>query len=71
MGKHNPSDNASVTQYGTLTSDGGTYEIWQKERINAPSIIGDNTDFQQYWYVTFIFSPYPHQKVNFPFLYIH
>ena len=49
MGKHNPSDNASATQYGTLTSDGGTYEIWQKERINAPSIIGDNTDFQQYW----------------------
>jgi endo-1,4-beta-xylanase len=49
VGKHNPSDNASATQYGSLTSDGGTYEIWQKERINAPSIIGDNTDFQQYW----------------------
>jgi endo-1,4-beta-xylanase len=49
VGDHNPSDNASATQYGTLTSDGGTYEIWQKERINAPSIIGDNTDFQQYW----------------------
>jgi endo-1,4-beta-xylanase len=49
VGKHNPSDNASATQYGTLQSDGGTYEIWQKERTNAPSIIGDNTDFQQYW----------------------
>ncbi|KAK3208849.1 hypothetical protein GRF29_77g2227742 [Pseudopithomyces chartarum] len=49
MGKHNPSDNASATQYGSLTSDGGTYEIWQKERINAPSIIGDKTNFQQYW----------------------
>ena len=49
MGQHNPSDNASATQYGTLTSDGGTYEIWQKERINAPSIIGDKTNFQQYW----------------------
>ncbi|OAG08259.1 uncharacterized protein CC84DRAFT_1140837 [Paraphaeosphaeria sporulosa] len=49
VGKHNPSDNASATQYGTLTSDGGTYEIWQKQRTNAPSIIGDHTDFQQYW----------------------
>lgn len=49
VGKHNPSDNASATQYGSLTSDGGTYEIWQKERINAPSIIGDKTNFQQYW----------------------
>ncbi|KAH8725396.1 concanavalin A-like lectin/glucanase domain-containing protein [Phaeosphaeriaceae sp. PMI808] len=50
MGDHNPSDNASATQYGTLNSDGGTYEIWQKERKNAPSIIGV-TDFQQYWSV--------------------
>jgi endo-1,4-beta-xylanase len=49
VGDHNPSDNASATQYGTLTSDGGTYEIWQKMRTNAPSIIGDHTDFQQYW----------------------
>ncbi|KAI0394622.1 concanavalin A-like lectin/glucanase domain-containing protein [Xylariaceae sp. FL0594] len=49
MGNHNPSDNSSATQYGCLESDGGTYEIWQKERINAPSIEGDHTDFQQYW----------------------
>jgi endo-1,4-beta-xylanase len=49
MGMHNPSDNASATQYGTLQSDGATYEIWQKERIDAPSILGDHTDFQQYW----------------------
>jgi endo-1,4-beta-xylanase len=49
VGDHNPSDNASATQYGTLNSDGGTYEIWQKERINAPSIAGDHTNFQQYW----------------------
>jgi endo-1,4-beta-xylanase len=49
VGRHNPSDNASANYFGTLQSDGATYEIWQKERTNAPSIIGDNTDFQQYW----------------------
>jgi endo-1,4-beta-xylanase len=49
VGQHNPSDNASANYFGTLNSDGATYEIWQKERTNAPSIIGDNTDFQQYW----------------------
>jgi endo-1,4-beta-xylanase len=49
VGKHNPSDNASANYFGTLDSDGATYEIWQKERTNAPSIIGDHTDFQQYW----------------------
>ncbi|KAI3316653.1 concanavalin A-like lectin/glucanase domain-containing protein [Xylariaceae sp. AK1471] len=51
MGNHNPSDNVSSTQYGCLQSDGGTYEIWQKERINAPSIEGEHTNFQQYWSV--------------------
>lgn len=49
MGAHNPSDNVSATQHGCLQSDGGTYEIWEKKRTNAPSIIGDNTDFEQYW----------------------
>jgi endo-1,4-beta-xylanase len=49
VGKHNPSDNASANYFGTHNSDGATYEIWQKERTNAPSILGDNTDFQQYW----------------------
>jgi endo-1,4-beta-xylanase len=51
VGDHNPSDNASANYFGTHTSDGATYEIWQKERTNAPSIIGDHTDFQQYWSV--------------------
>ncbi|KAL2060794.1 hypothetical protein VTL71DRAFT_8846 [Oculimacula yallundae] len=47
MGNHNPSDNASATRYGTLESDGGTYEIWQKPRY-GDSILGV-TSFQQYW----------------------
>jgi endo-1,4-beta-xylanase len=49
VGKHNPSDNASANYFGNFDTDGATYEIWQKERINAPSILGDHTDFQQYW----------------------
>ena len=48
MGVHNPSDNSNATCYGTFESDGGTYEVWMKWRINAPSIIGD-ADFMQIW----------------------
>lgn len=51
MGAHNPSDNRSATLYGHVDSDGATYEVWQKKRTNAPSIDGDNTDFEQYWSV--------------------
>ncbi|EHA50618.1 hypothetical protein MCOR27_010990 [Pyricularia oryzae] len=48
MGVHNPADNRNATCHGRIQSDGGTYEVWSKWRINAPSIIGD-ADFQQYW----------------------
>jgi len=47
-GSYNPSSGSS--KKGSITVDGGTYDVYQTTRVNQPSISGTAT-FQQYWAV--------------------
>ncbi|HZR51964.1 MAG TPA: glycoside hydrolase family 11 protein [Streptosporangiaceae bacterium] len=43
-----PAGNAAGTFMGTMTSDGGTYNIYEHQQVNQPCITGNNCTFEQY-----------------------
>jgi peptidoglycan/xylan/chitin deacetylase (PgdA/CDA1 family) len=46
FGSYNPSSGAQ--RFGSVTSDGSTYDLYRTQRVNQPSIEG-NATFYQYW----------------------
>jgi endo-1,4-beta-xylanase len=49
FGNYNPSTGA--TPMGSVTTDGGTYNLYRSQRVNAPCIDGNSCTFYQYWSV--------------------
>jgi endo-1,4-beta-xylanase len=47
------SDGTPRDHVGTITVDGGSYEVWKKTRTNKPSITGDNKTFDQYFSIRY------------------
>jgi endo-1,4-beta-xylanase len=43
------SDGTPRDHVGTITVDGGTYEVWKKTRVNKPNITGTDATFDQYF----------------------
>ena len=45
---YKPAGNAAGTFMGTMTSNGGTYNIYEHQQVNQPCITGNNCTFEQY-----------------------
>ncbi|KAL9091986.1 MAG: hypothetical protein Q9159_001131 [Coniocarpon cinnabarinum] len=47
-GTGNPGQGDGMNKLGSFESDGGTYDVFEHQQVNAPSIQG-TTNFKQYW----------------------
>jgi endo-1,4-beta-xylanase len=48
-GDYNPS--TGDTKLGSVTSDGGVYDLYEHQQVNQPCITGSSCTFEQYWAV--------------------